>query len=148
MAISAFGAVLSYSSSRKQSRAVKQQVAAQQEQQRLQKRSSDIKAQRERRKLVQEQLRAKSLALVASGEQCSDSRTAGVLGSVGTQAASAVGFAGQQQQIAGSIFEQGLIASSASSSIASAQATGQIGGSLMALGTASRDPSVKSIFGG
>ena len=148
MAISAFGAVLSYSSSRKQSRAVKQQVAAQQEQQRLQKRSSDIKAQRERRKIVQAQLKARSLALVASGEQGADSRTAGVTGSVGTQAASALGFAGQQQQIAGSIFEQGLIASSASASIASAQATGQIGGSLMALGTASRDPSVKSIFGG
>lgn len=147
MGVSAFvafvGAAASASSAQQQKKATKQQVAAQAEQQKQQKKLADIKAQRERRKVVQQQLKASSTALVASGEQGADSRTAGVLGSVGTQAASALGFAGQQQQIAGSIFEQGLIASSASANIASAQATGQIGGALTALGS---NGAVRDIF--
>jgi len=132
MAISAvvLGTATSVYAAGEQKKDTKQQVQAQAEQQRQQKRLADIKAQRGRRKLVQEQLRAKSLALIASGEQGADSRSAGVLGAISTKGASATAFAAQQEQISASIFEQGLIASRASADIASAQAQGQIGGAI------------------
>jgi hypothetical protein len=134
MGVSAFvaivGAGTSVHAAAEQKKATKQQVQAQKVQQAQQKKLADIKAQRGRRKLIQDQLRAKSTALAASGEQGSDSRTAGVLGSIGTKGASATSFLGQQEQVADSIFEHGLIASSASANIASAQAIGQLGGAI------------------
>jgi len=130
ISIGVLGLGVSAKSAQQQKKATKQQVAAQAEQQRQQKKLADIKAQRERRKVVQAQLRARSAALVASGEQGADSRTAGVLGSVGTKAAGALGFGFEQQQISTSIFEQGLKASAASADLASAQELGQIGGAL------------------
>jgi len=124
------GTATSVHAAGEQKKATKQQVSAQKEQQRQQKKLADIKAQRERRKVVQQQLKAQSAALVASGEQGADSRTAGVLGSVGTKSASALNFGFQQQQASDNIFEQGLIASSASAKIASSNAQAQVGGAV------------------
>ena len=150
MGISAFvafvGTATSVDAAQKQKRATKKQVAAQTIQQAEQKKIADIKAQRERRKAIQQRLAAKSTALVASGEQGADSRTAGVLGSIGTKAGGALGFAFQQQEASDNIFEQGLIASKASADIASASAQAQIGGAISSSASIFSNPSVKGIF--
>jgi len=101
----AFSAAVSISASRKQSKA---QKAIQRENKKL----ADIKATRERRRLARESRLAQANISVAT-EGGAGSRAAGVGGSVVTKAASAAGFAGQQQQIGESIFQQGLIATSA-----------------------------------
>jgi len=110
----------------------KDQVLAQKGIQKEQKKLADIKSQRERRKTVQAKLKAESDILVASGEQGSDSRTAGVIGSVKTKAAGAIAYAGQQEQISTNIF------------VAGAQALFQVGGAVTSAASIFNDPSLTS----
>jgi len=149
MGISAFialaGTALSADAAQKQKKATKEQIRAQAGQQKEQKKIADTKAQRERRKVVQQQLKAQSDALVASGEQGADSRTAGVTGSISTKSASNLGFAFQQQEASDTIFDLGLEASAASAKIASANAQAQIGGALTSSASIFSNPSVKGI---
>jgi len=121
-------------SAKKQAEATGRQVKAQKEQQKEQKKLADIKSARERRQLARESRIARA-KIISATEGESSSKAAGVGGSVLTQSASAQGFAGQQSQVNQSIFEQGLLASTASADIASALARGQEGAAVGNLAT-------------
>ena len=132
--VAAYGVSEQTKAAKQQSAATGRQVEAQKQQQRSQKKLADIKATRERRRLAREARVARAQVNVATQGE-GGSRAAGVSGSIATQAASARGFLGQQEITRGSIFGQGLLASSASADIASAQARGQIGGAIGSLAT-------------
>lgn len=143
--VAVYGAATSAESGRKQAAGTAELARVQGVQQKEQKKIANIKAARDRRKQARESRIAQAqIASATGGVESTKSQGAG--GSVLTQAASAGGFAGQQQQGAQSIFEQGLQATQASADIASAQAQGQIGGAVGGLSTTFTNKSVQSIF--
>jgi len=128
-------------------RAAKRQRTAQRKIQQQQKRVADIKAARDRRRIAREARIQRAKIVSATGGE-GGTRAAGVSGSVTTQAASALGFAGQQQQAADTIFSLGGEASAASADLASAQSLIQVGSAITGAGQfgASRADEIKSIF--
>jgi len=140
--LTAVGVGTSVAAASEQKKLTGEQVTAQKGIQKEQKKLADIKSQRERRKTIQAKLKAESDILVASGEQGSDSRTAGVIGSVRTKAAGSIAYAGQQEQISTNIFNLGLDASNASAGIAGAQALFQVGGAVTSAASIFNDPSL------
>ena len=122
-------------------RAGKRQRTAQRKIQQQQKRLSDIKAARDRRRIAREGRIARAKIVSATGGE-GGSRAAGVSGSVATQTASALGFAGQQQQAADTIFSLGGEASAASADLASAQSLIGTGSALV-----SAAPGIKAAEG-
>lgn len=145
---SVIGFTKSQKAARQQKAASKEQARAQRIQQREQKKLADIKAQRERRKLIREQRIAQAKIAVAAGGDFESSRVQGTAGSVATQAASATAFAGQQQEVAQNIFEAGGVATQASADLASAQAKGQQASAITGLGQTLFDPNVQNLFEG
>lgn len=140
VAASVAGTAVGVMASQQQAQAQKKAIAAQQQAEAARKKQMDLDAQRKRREIVKEQIKARSQALATTSAQGANgegsSALGGVEGQLSQQAGSATLAVNQNQEIGADIFAANAAGFRAQSQAASAGAMAGFGNGLSSFGGA------------